>query len=227
MNHQSSTWAGKFGDDYTDRQAHIPGANVAFFARALARAARPKVALELGAGSGENIRALHQLYPHMSAWALEVNEHAASQITGARVVRGDMLTTPLPGDCRPDLVFTKGVLIHVPPERLAAAYHLMAAMSSRYVLIAEYHSPTPVEVRYRDQEGLLWKRDFALEFLTAHPDFHPVDYGFAWRHDPQAPQDDLTWFLLERRFPYSTAGTVAAAFDRILRGTPAGAPEPA
>jgi len=25
-----------------------------------------------------------------------------------------------------------------------------------------------------------------------------IDYGFAYRHDPNFPQDDITWFLLER-----------------------------
>jgi spore coat polysaccharide biosynthesis protein SpsF len=26
-----------------------------------------------------------------------------------------------------------------------------------------------------------------------------VDYGFAYRRDPNFPQDDITWFLLEKR----------------------------
>jgi spore coat polysaccharide biosynthesis protein SpsF len=26
-----------------------------------------------------------------------------------------------------------------------------------------------------------------------------LDYGFAYRRDPDFPQDDINWFLLERR----------------------------
>jgi spore coat polysaccharide biosynthesis protein SpsF len=26
-----------------------------------------------------------------------------------------------------------------------------------------------------------------------------VDYGFAYHRDPNFPQDDITWFLLEKR----------------------------
>lgn len=63
-------------------------------------------------------------------------------------------------------------------------------------MVAEYYNPTPVEVRYREQEGLMWKRDFAGELLDRYTDLRLVDYGFVWRRDA-FPQDDVTWFLLE------------------------------
>jgi len=213
MTPEATVWAGRFGDAYTERQRPVPGSNVAFFARALARTFwRPTRILEVGAGSGENIRALHELYPEASAWAIEVNETAASLITGARVTVGDLTEVEIPTECQPDLVVAKGVLIHIAPEDLHKAYRRLAA-SSKYVLIAEYFSPQPTAVRYRDREGLLWKRDFAHEFLLQHPYFRVLDYGFCWRFDAQAPQDDITWFLLERG-----PEPVAAAFDNILRG---------
>lgn len=217
----ANTWAGPFGNEYADRQIPNETGTAGFFARALARMeGPPRVALELGAGTGDNIRALHRLYPNMSAWALEVNSHAASQITGARIIEADLTETEIPLECQPDLVFTRGVLIHIHPARLIQAYRNLAA-SSRYVLIAEYHNPTPIEVRYRDRDGLLWKRDFAAHFLSMHPEFRVIDYGFAWRHDPHLRQDDLTWFLLERRARTSHAtkpDTVRAAFASILQG---------
>ena len=45
----------------------------------------------------------------------------------------------------------------------------------------------------------LFKRDFAGEILDRHADLQLVDYGFAYRRNPQFPQDDITWFLMEKR----------------------------
>lgn len=211
MRPETEAWAGEFGTQYTDRQRPDNEIhNASFFARALARTeAPPRVALELGAGAGDNIRALHRLYPHMSAWAVEVNKHAASQITGARVIEADILEAPIPAECQPDLAFTKGVLIHINPVNLPQAYRKLA-YSRRYVLIAEYYNTTPVEVEYRGKTGMLWKRDFAAHFMSQHPEFRPIDYGFAWRFDHHLRQDDLTWFLFERRRRYDAPGAVRA-----------------
>ena len=45
----------------------------------------------------------------------------------------------------------------------------------------------------------LFKRDFAGEIMDRHPQLQLVDYGFAYRRDPNFPQDDITWFLMEKR----------------------------
>ena len=42
-------------------------------------------------------------------------------------------------------------------------------------------------------------RDFAGEIMDRHPQLQLVDYGFAYRRDPNFPQDDITWFLMEKR----------------------------
>jgi hypothetical protein len=67
------------------------------------------------------------------------------------------------------------------------------------MLIAEYYSPVPIEISYRGHEQRLFKRDFAGELLGTFPDLRLVDYGFSYRNDPVAPQDDITWFLLEKQ----------------------------
>ncbi|NDB35890.1 MAG: pseudaminic acid biosynthesis-associated methylase, partial [Flavobacteriia bacterium] len=43
------------------------------------------------------------------------------------------------------------------------------------------------------------KRDFAGELLDTFPDLRLVDYGFAYKRDTSFPQDDITWFLLEKQ----------------------------
>lgn len=64
--------------------------------------------------------------------------------------------------------------------------------------MSEYYNPSPVEIRYRNHEGKLFKRDFAGEMLDRHPDLRLVDYGFIYHRD-SFPIDDTTWFLMEKR----------------------------
>ena len=34
--------------------------------------------------------------------------------------------------------------------------------------------------------------------LDAFPDLRLIDYGFVYHRDPNFPQDDLNWFLMEK-----------------------------
>ena len=63
----------------------------------------------------------------------------------------------------------------------------------------EYYNPVPVQIDYRGHQGKLFKRDFAGEMLERHANFKLLDYGFAYRKDPSFPQDDITWFLMEKK----------------------------
>ena len=58
------------------------------------------------------------------------------------------------------MAFTSGVLIHIEPERLGATMDEIHRVSSKYILCAEYFSPRAETLRYRGQEGLLFKNDF-------------------------------------------------------------------
>jgi spore coat polysaccharide biosynthesis protein SpsF len=78
-------------------------------------------------------------------------------------------------------------------------YDKLHAATGRYLLVAEYYNPQPVAIPYRGHGDRLFKRDFAGEILERHRGLQLVDYGFAYRRDPQFPQDDITWFLLERK----------------------------
>ncbi|WP_413770421.1 hypothetical protein, partial [Vibrio vulnificus] len=57
-----------------------------------------------------------------------------------------------------DLTFTKGVLIHINPDKLPEADAALYNNSSRYILIAEYYNPSPVELSYRGHSSKLFKR---------------------------------------------------------------------
>ena len=97
-----------------------------------------------------------------------------------------------------DVVLIKGVLIHINPDMLDLVYEKLYNGSSKYILIGEYYNPTPLSISYRGHEDRLFKRDFAGDIMKKYLDLKLVDYGFAYNGDPTFPQDDITWFLLEK-----------------------------
>lgn len=199
MNEQEQHWAGPSGDAYTDRNKGRGAANAAFFSRALARATGISSVIEFGAGAGENMIALRNLLPEAELTGVEINTRAFKLLQGRvdSAAQGSMLEFRT-GDKR-DLAFVKGVLIHIAPENIARAYEALYRASSRYVLAAEYYSPRREEVLYRGERGRLWKADFHGEITAQYPDLKLIDYGFVGRCDPMWPQDDVTWWLWEKR----------------------------
>jgi spore coat polysaccharide biosynthesis protein SpsF len=202
LTEQEKFWRGDFGNQYVERNVGQPlvAANLALFAKALARAGRIENVVELGTNAGNNLQALHQLLPQCELFGVEINANACAQAQAldiAQIWHGSLFD--FPRERTFDLTLSKGVLIHLAPELLPAAYAQLYALSRRYILIAEYYNPSPVEVSYRGNSGKLFKRDFAGEMLDRHDDLQLVDYGFGYHRDPQFPVDDITWFLLEKR----------------------------
>ena len=100
-------------------------------------------------------------------------------------------------DKKVDLTFTKTVLIHINPDHLKNVYENLVNGSNRYVLVAEYYNPSPVKIKYRGHDDRLYKRDFAGDLIEGYG-LKLVDYGFVYKRDNWAPQDDITCFLLEK-----------------------------
>jgi pseudaminic acid biosynthesis-associated methylase len=199
---QEQFWQGEFGDEYAARNqaATTVAANTRLFAQLLSRTQHVGSVLELGCNIGMNLRALSALLPEAELSGVEINDVAADQLEawgGATVHRGSLFDVPLP-DAGFDLTFCKGVLIHIAPDLLLDAYDRLHRLSRRYVVVAEYYNPTPVEVSYRGHSERLFKRDFAGELLDRFDDLRLVDYGFAYHRDPAFPLDDITWFLMEK-----------------------------
>lgn len=200
---QESFWAGSFGTEYIQRNQgdELLASNLNFFSKALHRASGVQSCIEFGANIGMNLKALKLLHPRIDAYGIEINAEAAKKL-GETIPSDHVLHTSIL-DFAPqrtwDLALIKGVLIHINPDELTKVYDSLVAASSRYVLVAEYYNPSPVAIPYRGHSDRLFKRDFAGEILERHPQLLLVDYGFAYRRDPNFPQDDITWFLLEKR----------------------------
>ena len=97
-----------------------------------------------------------------------------------------------------DLVLIKGVLIHINPDLLKDVYERLYESTYKYILIAEYYNPTPIKVEYRGHKEKLFKRDFCGEMLDQYSDLTLLDYGFLYHRDSNFPQDDISWFLIEK-----------------------------
>ena len=202
-------WRGKFGAEYITRnQATEDTVNQAteVFRRILVNTGASEnieSVLEVGANVGINLRGLRNLLgTDVKIAALEPNPVAVENLRAAEdldlshIIEGTCYDIPLP-DNSMDLVFTCGVLIHIPPDGLEAAMREINRVAAKYVLCAEYFSHTPVEIPYRDQTGLLWKRDFGKKYLEVCPDLKPVAYGFIWQ--VEFPHyDNANWWLFSK-----------------------------
>lgn len=192
-------WKGEFGDEYTERNVNLEKNNLRFFDNSLLFCASfVHSIVEFGAGSGQNIKALRQLFPHATIAACEINQKAIAELK--KIEHTLVYDMPI-GESQLsgfDLAISKGLLIHIPPHELPRAYEALYTASCKYILIAEYYNPTPVELYYRGNTGKMWKRDFAGEFMGKYPDVQLIDYGFVYRRDKH-PQDDITYFLMEKK----------------------------
>ena len=200
---QENFWAGDFGAEYIKRNQGdaLLASNLNFFTRALTAASSLSNCIEFGANIGMNLKALKLLYPNQKHHAIEINANAVLQlekvIPAAHIFQSSIL------DFNPqrtwELSLIKGVLIHINPDELPQVYDKLVASTSRYLLVGEYYSPSPVAIPYRGHADRLFKRDFAGEIMARNPKMKLLDYGFAYHLDPNFPQDDITWFLMEKR----------------------------
>jgi pseudaminic acid biosynthesis-associated methylase len=199
ISEQELFWAGRFGDEYTERNSIPPERLQPFFRMILELAPEVREVCELGANKGLNLRALQGLDRSLRLTGVELNGAAFEELSRQPGI--EALQTSIQAyasERRFDLVFTCGVLIHIDPAGLPAIYRKIAALSARYVLINEYFNPTPVEVAYRGHSGKLFKRDFAGEFMDANAgQFVVARYGFLWNRLEPA-WDNTTWTLFRR-----------------------------
>ncbi len=199
---QESFWAGKFGDEYIDRNKseEYLASNLNFFSKAFNQLGKPNSLIEFGANIGMNLRAIKLLFPTIKLSGIEINKNAANNLAdfigNENVFNGSIF------DYEPikkhDVSLIKGVLIHINQKMLPLVYEKLYEASNNYILVCEYYNPSPVTINYRGHNDRLFKRDFAGEMLDKYPDLELIDYGFTYKRDKAFPQDDITWFLLKK-----------------------------
>ena len=198
---QENFWAGQFGNDYIQRNfdEKIIAGNLNLFSKIISATNDIKSVLEFGPNIGNNLMAIKQLIPHSSFSGIEINKTACESLQNLKwveVFNQSVLEFEPPQ--KYDFVLTKGLLIHINPDALPQLYNTIYNSSSKYICIVEYYNPAPVTINYRGFNDRLFKRDFAGELLKKYPDLKLVKYGFSYHLDPNFPQDDLNWFLLQK-----------------------------
>jgi spore coat polysaccharide biosynthesis protein SpsF len=197
-------WAGAFGDEYTERNSgsrflEIAQKQMVWATRAIDKPP-PTNILEVGANRGLNLQALSELFPQAALTAVEINSQACQLLRSMPIEVFEMpiqrFEPKLEGY---DLVLSSGVLMHQLPDDLPSIYKMLGRASSQYVLFNEYHDTEPREISYRGNDGRLWRRDFAHEFLLENPEFSLIDYGFSYKYDLSLGEEDVFFFLFCRK----------------------------
>jgi len=199
---QEKFWEGEFGDSYISRNQSdgLLAANLSLFSDILQKTGPIDSVLELGCNVGMNLMALELLAPKISISGIDINQKAIDELKKEKPdynLYQQSIIDSLNVDIA-DLTFTKGVLIHINPEKLNNVYENLYEKSNKFICINEYYNPSPVTINYRGHDDRLFKRDFCGEMMDKYSDLKLVDYGFGYRRDPVFQQDDLTWFLLEK-----------------------------
>ncbi len=155
-------WAGKFGQDYTQRNQVDPSTRVDFWQSAVEYCA-PATVLEIGCNRGHNLAAIQMVDRSIELFGVDVNANAVEEARqqGFEVQRAKAnAIAGLFEQGSMDLVFTAGVLIHIPPEDLETVMRSIVAVSAKYVLAVEYAAEQEEEMEYRGHAGKLWRRPF-------------------------------------------------------------------
>lgn len=197
---QENFWATEFGDAYINRNddLQIIAGNINLFSKILGLTTNVKSVIEFGSNIGNNLKAIKALIPNSELSAIEINQKAVEILKEQDVKIYAQSILDFEPDYQRDLAFIKGVLIHINPDELQNVYEKLYVSSKKYILIAEYYNPSPVTIPYRGHTDRLFKRDFAGEMLDKYKGLKLVDYGFTYHRDNNFPQDDITWFLLEK-----------------------------
>ena len=189
-------WESTFGDEYVDRNTSFEHRED--FWRERMAATRSRRVLEVGSNVGGNLEWIVGSTPARHVYGVDVNEKAlailATRVPGVNAVWSPARELPF-RDRWFDLVFTMGVLIHQPEATLPLVMAEMVRCSRRWVLCGEYHAEDTVEVPYRGQEGVLFKRNYPRLFLELFPELTLRSEGFLGREEGW---DDVTWSLFER-----------------------------
>jgi len=198
MSKNLQVWASEFGQAYTDRNIVDWRIRLPAF-RQIVGGLDIKRVLEVGCNRGHNLVALNMILGDSveivgiepNPYALDIARASSQKI---RVLPGNVYDLPFKNEYF-DLVFTSGVLIHIPLENLSTAMSEIYRVSRRYVLAIEYWAEEETTIPYRGFDDMLWKRNFLEHYQSQFHDLVLVQSGFC---GPEEGFDRAHWWLLEK-----------------------------
>lgn len=199
MKEQEKFWSGEFGDSYHNRNIDNVVDNFNMFRNIFNENEKIESVIEFGAGKGYNLTALNKIFKNAEFTAIEINYNAFIDLLQTKIIKNIINISVLEyrSEIKYDLVLTKGFLIHISPKDRNKIYKKIYDSSKKYILLCEYYNKTNQEILYHGNKDKCWKNDFAGDMLRIYKNLKLKDYGFVY-HKDKYPQDDLTWFLLEK-----------------------------
>lgn len=203
-NPQKVFWKSEFGTGYRERNSQLDSTLEEKAWKEMLRSfnsAWPNSYLECGSNIGRNLHTLKRLSPGSDLSLIEINkesyEIAVSSIQPTFSYNGSIENAPFENG-KFDLVYTMGVLIHIPPYDLYLTMKKMHELSSKYILMGEYFSRELELPLYHGQKNKMYRMDYGKYFVKNF-DVQVVDYGFLWGYEfDKGGFDDVTWWLFEK-----------------------------
>lgn len=172
-------WEGDFGRAYTDRNPQSARELNDLYLKDYGKAAsdlyreffglmpRHLRILEIGCNVGCQLEVLGAL-GFQDLWGLDIQwyaiEKARDRLPGVNLLQWDVKAGLPFKDGFFDLIFTAGLLIHIPQEALPALVQEMQRCSKRYIWGFECFSEKRKEIIYRGHKNMMWVDDFACWF---------------------------------------------------------------
>lgn len=178
MKHETEAfWSGTFGTDYTERNRVSPDDRLGFWEDIIV-CTMPKTVLEVGCNAGHNLLAIHKIAPDTFLHGCDINESALDKAVASGLQVAKLSATQV-GQVYSgyELVFSAGVLIHIPPSHLDQVVDGMISASSKFVMAIEYAADQETEIDYRGHKGRLWKRPYGE--ILERKGLKIVDWGDA------------------------------------------------
>ena len=162
MNKQETQWAGEFGNEYVARNRVEWEKRAPFWQRVIDITSAAEF-LEVGVNAGWNLRAIRSVSDEIAMTGIDVNHAALLEAAGAgfdvEAASANELLSVFGDNCS-ELVFTAGVLIHIPPEEIHEVMRQIAIASKQFVVAIEYPADREEEVNYRGNADMLWRRPY-------------------------------------------------------------------
>lgn len=174
-------WQGEFGKEYTDRNRvdfdELYARNYGISRTELNTEFLGNLSvdriLEVGCNTGGQLDLLRDM-EYGGLYGMDVQAYVVERsLPYLNIIQGQATDIPFKDNWF-DLVFTSGLLIHIPPLKLIGAMQEIYRCSKRYIWGFEYFSEEYTEIEYRGHDNLLWKGDFVKIYLDLFPDLKLV-----------------------------------------------------
>jgi pseudaminic acid biosynthesis-associated methylase len=208
---QEKFWKSDFGKEYTDRnnwqqdedwdKIYIDTWGITkteINDKVLKDIPRDIKILEVGCNYGAQLRGFQRM-GFENLYGVELQPYAVekskSRFSGLNIITGSGFDLPFK-DGFFDLVCTNGVLIHIAPHDHLNFMKEIHRCSKKYIMGWEYYNNETKELNYRDNQGFMWKANYASIYQKNFPDLQLKDEHFV-KYLANDNRDSI--FLLEKK----------------------------